>query len=183
MIALGVFALVIVLGEWGQAQAQDPKAPYATMAPLDQYLLDQYLMVDRDAEIAMARSAAPEAMSRDAHVLVLVRRGYETAVKGKNGFVCVVERSWMLPSDNPEFWNSKVRLLLCLNPLAARSHLPLTFNQIELAFPGMSKTQMFDRTKTALDKSELRFLSPDRCATCCRNSRTSDLNTGTPIPI
>jgi hypothetical protein len=59
MIALGVFALVIVLGEWGQAQAQDPKAPYASMAPLD-----QYLMVDRDAEIAMARSAASEEISR-----------------------------------------------------------------------------------------------------------------------
>jgi hypothetical protein len=57
------------------------------MAPLD-----QYLMVDRDAEIAMARSAAPEAISRDAYVLVLGRHGYETAVKGKNGFVCVVER-------------------------------------------------------------------------------------------
>jgi hypothetical protein len=68
MIALGVFALVIVLGEWGQAQAQDPKAPYASMAPLD-----QYLMVDRDAEIAMARSAAPEAISRDADVVVLGR--------------------------------------------------------------------------------------------------------------
>ena len=97
---MGVFELVIVLGEWGQAQAQDPKAPYASMAPLD-----QYLMVDRDAEIAMARSAAPEAISRDADALLLGRHGYETAVKGKNGFVCVVERSWMLPYDDPEFWN------------------------------------------------------------------------------
>ncbi len=155
MIALGVFALVIVLGEWGQAQAQDPKAPYASMAPLD-----QYLMVDRDAEIAMARSAALEAISRDADVLALGRHGYETAVKGKNGFVCVVERSWMLPYDDPEFWNPKVRLPLCLNPPAARSHLPLTFNQTELAFPGMSKTQMFDRTKTAFDKSELPVPEP-----------------------
>jgi hypothetical protein len=70
------------------------------MAPLD-----QYLMVDRDAEIAMARSAAPEAISRDADVLVLGRHGYETAVKGKNGFVGVMERSWMLPYDDPEFRN------------------------------------------------------------------------------
>src|SRR5260370_23531485 len=53
----------------------------------------------------MARSAAPEAISRDADVLVLGRRGYETAVNGKNGFVCVVERCWMLPYDDPEFWN------------------------------------------------------------------------------
>jgi hypothetical protein len=155
MIALGVFALVIVLGEWGQAQAQDPKAPYASVAPLD-----QYLMVDRDAEIAMARSAAPEAISRDADVLVLGRHGYETAVRGKNGFVCVVERSWMLPYDDPEFRNPKVRLPLCLNRPAARSHLPLTFNQTELAFSGMSKTQMFDRTKTEFDKSELPVPEP-----------------------
>jgi hypothetical protein len=41
MIALGVFALVIVLGEWGQAQAQDPKAPYASMAPLDSFKVPQ----------------------------------------------------------------------------------------------------------------------------------------------
>jgi hypothetical protein len=155
MIAWGVFALVIVLGEWGQAQAQDPKAPYASMAPLD-----QYLMVDRDAEIAMALSAAPEAISRDADVFVLGRHGSETAVNGRNGFVCVVERSWMLPYDGPEFWNPKVRLPLCLNPPAARSHLPITFSQTELAFSGMSKTQMFDRTQTVFDKSELPVPEP-----------------------
>ncbi|MGA2424443.1 MAG: hypothetical protein ABSG07_10590, partial [Terriglobales bacterium] len=90
MIALATLALVIVPGECWQAQAQDPKAPYPSMAPLD-----QYLMADRNAEIALARSAAPEAISRDADVLVLGRHGYETAVKGKNGFVCLVERGWM----------------------------------------------------------------------------------------
>jgi hypothetical protein len=73
MIALGFFALIIVLGEWGQAQAQDPKAPYASMAPLD-----QFLMVDRDAEIAMARSAAPEAISGDADVLGQPSRVHRT---------------------------------------------------------------------------------------------------------
>ena len=124
MIAWGAFALAVMFGECWQAQAQDPKAPYASMAPLD-----QYLMADRNAEIALGRSAAPDAISRDADVLVLGKHGYETAVKGKNGLVCVVERSWMLPYDDPEFWNSKVRLPLCLNPSAARSHLPLTFNQ------------------------------------------------------
>ena len=93
MIALGTFALVIGLGELRQAQAQEAKEPYPSMAPLDQYLMD------RNAEIAMARSAAPEAISRDADVLVLGRHGYETAVKGKNGFVCVVERGWMGPFD------------------------------------------------------------------------------------
>lgn len=55
------------------------------MAPLEQYLIQ-----DRKAEIALAQSAAPESISRDAEVLVLGRHGYETAVKGKNGFVCIV---------------------------------------------------------------------------------------------
>ena len=93
MIAWGAFAVVIVLGECWPAQAQDPKGPYPSMAPLD-----QYLMTDRNAEITLARSAAPAAISSDAEVLVLGRNGYETAVKGKNGFVCVVERGWMSPS-------------------------------------------------------------------------------------
>ena len=62
------------------------------MAPIE-----QYLMANRNAEIALAQSAGPESISREAEVLVLGRHGYETAVKGKNGFVCVVERSWMAP--------------------------------------------------------------------------------------
>src|SRR5208282_3112337 len=122
VIVLGVFALVIVLGECWQAQAQVAKGPYPSMAPLDQYLMD------RNAEIAMARSAAPEAISRDADVLVLGRQGYETAVKGKNGFVCAVERGWMGPingEDAANFWNPKVRGPVCYNPPAVRSILPL----------------------------------------------------------
>jgi hypothetical protein len=167
MTALGVFALVIALGEWGQAQARDPKAPHANMATLD-----QNQMVDQDAEIAMARSAA-EAIPRDADVLVLGRHGYETADKAKNGFVCVVARSWMLPYDDPEFWNPKVRLPLCLNPPAARSDLPPIFNQTELDFSGMSKTQMFDRTKTAFDKSELPV--PEPGSMCYRLSKPQNV--------
>src|SRR5215510_4348351 len=73
--------------------AQDSKSSLSTMAPLEQYLMD------RDAEIALARSAAPESISRDAKILVLGRHGYETAAEGKNGFVCLVERGWMSPSD------------------------------------------------------------------------------------
>ena len=71
-----------------QAISQDAKAPYSNMAPIDQYLME-----DREAEIALARSAAPESISRDAEILVLERHVYETAVNGNNGFVCIVERS------------------------------------------------------------------------------------------
>ncbi len=86
---IACFALVVVMGGAGPAHAQDVKTPYPSMAPLN-----QYLMTDRDAEIALARSAAPESISRDAKILVLGRHGYETAAEGKNGFVCVIERAW-----------------------------------------------------------------------------------------
>jgi hypothetical protein len=148
-ITLVAFALMLALGASWQACAQDANAVHPSMAPIDQYL------TERNAEIALARSAAPESISRDAEVLVLGRHGYETAVKGKNGFVCVVERSWMSPFDDPEFLNPDQRLPLCLNPPAARSHLPLTFKMTELALAGLSKTQMFDGIKAAFDKKEL----------------------------
>jgi len=156
-IALGVFALAAVLGECWQAQAQDPKARYASMAPVE-----QYLMADRNAEIVLARSAAPEAISRDADILVLGRHGYETAVKGKNGFVCVVERGWMSPFDGggaANFWNPKIRGPICFNPPAARSILPLTYKRTEMVLAGQSKAQMIDGIKTFI-KQELPPLEP-----------------------
>jgi hypothetical protein len=124
-----------------------------SMAPLDQYLME------RNAEIALARSAAPESISRDAEVLVLGRHGYETSVKGKNGFVCVVERSWMAPFDHPEFWNPKMRGPLCFNPPAVRSILPLTFKRTELVLEGLSKAQIIDAIKIFV-KKELPPLEP-----------------------
>jgi hypothetical protein len=148
-IALGSLALVVVLSTAWQAQAQNAKVPYPGMAPLDQYLMD------RNAEIALARTAAPETLSRDATILVLGLHGYETAMEGKNGFVCVVERGWMQPFDKPDFWNPKVRLPLCINPPGARSHLPLTFKTTELALAGLSKNQLSDRLKAAYDNKEL----------------------------
>jgi hypothetical protein len=149
-LGLRVLVLIVVLSAAWQGQAQDGKTAYEHIAPLDQYLI-----ADRNAEIAMARSAAPESISRDAEILVLGRHGYETAVKGKNGFVCVVERSWMSPFDDPEFLNPKLLAPLCLNPPAVRTHLPFTFKATEVALAGLSKTQMFDTLKAAFDKKEL----------------------------
>jgi len=100
---------------------QNVKAPYPSMAPIEQYL------IGRDGEISLARSAAPEAISRDAKVLLLGRHGYETAVEGRNGFVYVVERAWMADFDSSEFWNPKIRRAVCLNASTAPSILPITF--------------------------------------------------------
>jgi len=120
-----------------EARAQVRDSPYPQMAPIGQYLMAP------DAEIALARSAAPESVSRDAEVMVMDQHGYKTVVKGKNGFVCLVERSWTAPSDNPDFWNPKLRGPLCLNAPAARSYLPQTIRKTELVLAGRSKAQMF----------------------------------------
>ena len=106
------------------------------MAPLNQYLMD------RSAEVALARSAAPPAISGKATVLVLTPQGYRTAIKGTNGFVCAVERAWMSQYDFPGFWNPRMRGPLCFNPPAARSVLPYTIRRTELALAGRSKAQM-----------------------------------------
>ncbi len=154
MIALASFALVLVLSAW-QTRAEDAKTAYLTMAPLD-----QYLMADRNAEIALARSAAPGSISRDAEIMVLGRHGYETAVKGKNGFVCLVERSWTAGIEDPVFWDPKIRGAICLNPPAARSYLPITLKKTELILAGRSKAQMSEAIKDAFDKKELPTLEP-----------------------
>src|SRR6202451_915645 len=163
-ISLGGFAFVIALSPAWPTQAQDPGPLYERMVPID-----QYLMTDRNTEIAFARTAAPESISRDAEVLVLGRHGYETAVKGKNGWLSVVERSWMPPFDDPEFLTPDQRVPLCLNPPAARTHLPLTFKTTELAMAGQSKTQMFDSIRGEVDKKELAV--PEACSMCYMMSK------------
>lgn len=147
-------AMSILLAAWSRADAQSTHVPYSSMAPLD-----QYLMADRNAEIALARSAAPDAISRDAGVLVLGRSGYETAVKGSNGFVCVVERAWMSPFDFPGFWNPKMRGPLCFNPPAARSILPLTLKRTAWVLAGLSKAQIVDSLRAYI-KNGLPALEP-----------------------
>lgn len=147
-------ALFAMIGGTWPARAQDSKTPYPKMAPVDQYLME------RNAEIALARSAAPASISHDAKVLVLGRRGYETAVPGKNGFACVVERSWTAPLNDPNFWNPKLRGPLCLNPQAARTYLPITIKKTELILAGDTKTQMADGIRAAFDKKELPKLEP-----------------------
>src|SRR5271169_4028551 len=130
---LSGFALVAALIASRPVAAQDAKSPYPSMAPIEQYLMD------RDAEIALARSAAPESIARDAGVMVLGKHGYETAVKGTNSFVCIVERGWASGIDSPDFWNPKLRGPICLNGPAVRTYLPLAIKKTELVLAGQSK--------------------------------------------
>jgi hypothetical protein len=148
------FVFVLMPGAGWRAQAQDVKTTYPAMAPISQYLME------RNAEIALARSAAPESISQDAEIMVLGNHGYENAVRGKNGFVCIVERSWTAPPDNPDFWNPKLRGPICFNAPAARSYLPLTIKKTDLVLAGRSKAQMSEAIGAAFDKKELPAIEP-----------------------
>lgn len=136
-------------------RVQVEQAHYPNMAPLDQYLIP-----DENAEIALARSAAPASISGEAEVMVLRWDGYAAAVKGSNGFVCIVERSWAKASNESDFWNPKVRAPICFNPSSARTLLPIFLMKTKLALTGKSKAEIAATTNSALDKRELPALEP-----------------------
>ena len=145
----GVAALCLLAGA---AVAGDPPGradPYARMAPLEQYLMEPA------AEIALARSAAPTAISANATVLIMKRQGYETAVTGSNGFTCLVERAWMSPFSSTEFWNPRIRGPVCYNPAASSSVLSYTLWRTRRALAGHSRAQLLEETRAALARGEL----------------------------
>jgi hypothetical protein len=135
------------------ARAQVAKASYPVRAPLEQYLIQ-----DENAEIALARSAAPASISDAADVMVLRRDGYATAANGSNGFVCIVERSWGNTTDDPQFWNPKVRAPHCFNSAAARTVLPLYLMKSKLVLAGKSRGEIAGSIASAVEKKE--WLSP-----------------------
>jgi len=146
---ISVMALVLVISIGflvPKAAAQSDK--YPKMAPVDQYLME------RNAEILLARSAVPDSISSDPTILVLGRQGYE-AVRGKNAFVCMVERSWMAAFDSPEYWNPKVRGAECLNRQAARSILPIVDLRTRMVMAGHSKDEIVSALKAAFHNKQL----------------------------
>jgi hypothetical protein len=170
IVASVILVLAAIPGGARRArEAQAEKAPYPTMAPLN-----DYLMADKDSEIALARSAAPRSVSQEAEVMVLGREGYTSAVKGKNGFLCLVERSWGAATDEPEFWNPKVRSPICFNPAAARTYVPIFLMKTKLVLAGKAKAEIAPAISSALDKKELLALEPG--AMCYMLSKQQYLN-------
>src|ERR1700758_5488985 len=159
IIALAFALRIVLLDAGGQAVAQAGKAAYPAMAPLDQYLIS-----DEKSEIALARSAAPSSISDGAEVMVLGREGYTTAVKGTNGFLCIVERSWAQSTDQAEFWNAKMRAPHCFNAQAARSFAPIYLMKTRLVLAGKSKAEVAQAIAAALDNKEVPPLEPGAMA-------------------
>ena len=166
----GAGMAVLVLGVLGvnASPAQAVEQPNSSRGPIEQYLMD------RNAEIALARTAAPEAVSRDAAVLVLGARGYEDAAKGKNGFTCLVERSWAADFDDPQFWNPKNRSPVCFNAAATRSVLPAYRKRTEWVLSGASEAEILQRTRAAVAAKEL--VAPEVGAMCYMMSKEGYLN-------
>ena len=148
-----VYSLVLAIAFGGserRVRAQPAETSYAQMVPLA-----EYLDTDAGAEMALARSAAPSAISGDATILVLKRSGYEVAQKGKNGFVCLVERAWMGPFDDAGFWNPKLRGAICLTPPPPAPFCPITLKRTQFALAGLTKAQMAARLREVVARKEL----------------------------
>ena len=134
--------LAALIAGIGAPAADNTKAAYPAMAPIS-----QYLMANRADEVALARSAAPASISEGAEILTLSSHGYETAAKGKNGFVCFAggpgrPALTILSSGIPE-----LRSPLCLNAAAVRTVLPAYDERTKWALAGVSREDMLARTK------------------------------------
>jgi len=166
--ALGAAAAVLVLAGAGFTPAWAAPAPYPERAPLDQYRLPS-----QADEVALARSAAPPAISDKAEVLTLGAQGYETAVKGTNGFVCIVERSWASGFDDPGFWNPKIRGPICFNPASVRSVLPTYLERSRWVLAGDDRTRLVEKTKAAIAAGQIK--PPEPNAMCFMMSKNGYL--------
>jgi hypothetical protein len=150
LAALAYIALLTPL------HAQAPPAPYPTPAPLAQYLIP-----DKAAEIALARTAAPPSISGAAEILTLTPDGYSTAVKGTNGFTCLVERSWGKDTSDPEFYNPRVRAPHCINTPAAKTYLPIVLLKTKLILASKSTAEIANAIQAAFDSHQLPALEPN----------------------
>ncbi len=131
-----VFALLAALAGTPLAAQQTPD-------------LTPYLMPDRGAEVALARSAAPASISGAATVLVLTRTGFVEAALGTNGFTCMVLRSFLGRIGDPDTWHASIRAPNCYNPPAVRTVVPELLKRTEWVMSGVSQAEIGTRTDQA----------------------------------
>lgn len=150
----GFFVLIALVCAAWQSPAAAKKAAFPSMAPPSGYLMPE------KAEIALARSAAPPSISDGATVMILGRDGYATAIRGKNGFLCLVERSWANATTDAEFWNPKVRGPICFNPAAARTLAPIYLMKTKWVMSGKSSAEIASALASAFKGKNLPALEP-----------------------
>jgi len=166
----GVVAVALMLQAGVKARSQAAGSAYPKMAPMEQYLI-----ADEAAEVRLARSAAPQSIADGAEVMVLGREGYKTAVKGTNGFLCIVERSWAKATDDAEFWNPVMRAPTCFNAAAARTFVPIYLMKTKMVIAGRSREEIAKAIPAAFSTHELPALGAgSMCYMMSRQQYLSD---------
>jgi hypothetical protein len=166
LCTIGTILIMAVLA--GPVAAQYP--------PLSKYLMP------RDAEIALAKSAAPANISGRATIKVLTASGYQVASEGDNGFVCMVMRGWVAPTYTPAqfrdlVYDAKLRAPICFDPGASRTVMPYYELRSKLGMEGKSPDQIAEGVQAAYAKGKL----PRRDAVASAYMWSADQNLGTGI--
>src|SRR5713101_4638380 len=121
--------------------------------------LTEYLMAP-DAEIALARSAAPDSVSARATVKILTASGFTVATQGDNGSVCMVMRGFSAPTYTPvQFrdlvYDPTVRAPICFTAVAARTVMPYYELRTKLGLEGRNPNEIAERVAVAYTRGEL----------------------------
>jgi len=143
-----LFFLLVGLGA-ARMNAQEAKYP-----PLSEY------MMARDAEIALAKSAAPDNISGHATIKVLTASGFQTVHDGDNGFVCMVMRAFSAPTYTPAqfreiVYDPTIRAPICFTAPAARMVMPYYELRTKLALEGKGPDQIAESVQAAYVKGDL----------------------------
>jgi hypothetical protein len=168
-----IFVLLVFFASIGAAtlRAQASKYP-----PLSEYLMPQ------DAEVALARSAAPPSVADRATIKVLTKSGYEVAHQGDNGSVCLVMRAFSAPTYTPArfrdiVYDPTIHAPICFTAPAARMVLPYYELRTRLAIEGKGPDQITAGVQAAYVKGEL----PRRDAVSFAYMWSADQNLGSGI--
>jgi hypothetical protein len=135
--------------------------------------IDRYLIASRQHEIALARTAAPPAVSMHAAVMVLTVHGYVTAVRGSNGFVCLVTRAWdnAASVDRARFWDPRTIVPYCLNAAGVRSMLAEYLMKTQWVLAGASEAEIGARIRTARAAGKIESAAGAVCYMMSKQSR------------
>ncbi len=89
------------------------------------------VMLPRDEEIALARSAAPPGFARNARIWVFTGTSYVVGEAGTGGAACYVGRNW------PESLEPH-----CFDPEGAETILPIEIRRVELRAAGKDSVEV-----------------------------------------
>jgi hypothetical protein len=161
-----VLAFLLAASDATTVLAQNPKYP-----PLSEY------MMTPEAEISLARSAAPDSVSAHATVKILAASGYKIAAQGDNGFVCLVMRAWSAPTYTPAqfrdlVYDAGVRAPICFNPPAAKEVLPYYELRSKLGMEGKTPDQIRESVEAPIPGANFRGGMKSRSRICGQRIRT-----------